>query len=314
MKITLLIALLAVAPAANAQDDQANGEETAAQPAPAFGIGAADWRLSLLGEFASGGDMGSSEGEASFYRSGAKLMMSAPMSSKWRLDLSAEHEFTHYEFDGGSSIFEPAGSSQLFEQLHRSSFGATALVSQTEQWSWVVGGQAHFAAEDGAVYDDAFTARGFGGAMYHLSDRFMVGVGVVFASRLEDDLVVFPVPIVEGNWALSEDTTLLASTREGLRLTHAATEDLDLSISLTYRFSEYRLDDDGSVPGGVFEEIQVPLALEAYWRPRPQLTISGGVGAYLYQNYRVDDAGGNEVDDTNVDPTPFIRAGLVWRF
>lgn len=314
MNRTLLISLLAVAPAAIAQDNHVQEQTTPAREARAFGIGAADWRLSLLGEAAFGGDVGSSGTEATFYRSGAKLRMSAPMSSRWRLEASAEHEFTQYEFDDGSSIFEPAGSPQLFEQLHRSSFGATAVVSQTERWSWMVGGQALFAAEDGAVYDDAFTARGFGGAMYHVSDRFMVGLGVVVASRLEDDVFVFPVPIIEGNWALTEDTTLLASTREGLRLTHAATEDLDLSLSLTYRFSEYRLDDDGSVPGGVFEEIQVPLALEAHWRPRPRLTISGGIGAYLYQNYRVDDSEGDEVEDTNVDPMPFVRAGLVWRF
>lgn len=278
-----------------------------------FGLGAADWSVSGLGTWQTSADLDSG-GDVSVFRAQGNVSMKAPMSPRWQLNGDISHEYSNYDFDSGSGIFTPTGGGQLFEELHRTSISLSASVAHDERWSWTVGGRVEFAAEGEAVYNDAFTFSALGGAMYTLRPGVRVGMGLLVSTRLEEDTVVWPVPLIDATWKVSDRAALTAGTREGVRFAYEIEQDVTFSASVGWRYAEYRLDDTGGAPNGVFSEFQVPLAVDVLWNPAAGLDLKAGVGVNVYNELQVDDFAGNTLLDTDADPALFLRAGLTYRF
>jgi len=83
-----------------------------------------------------------------------------------------------------------------------------------------------------------------------------------------------------------------------------------------YESREFRLDDDGPIPDGVFRDDIVLLGVGTTWAPASsRMTVAFDLGASIYRDMDVLDAGGDEIVDTErVDPAFFLSARLEYRF
>jgi hypothetical protein len=131
-------------------------------------------------------------------------------------------------------------------------------------------------------------------------------------SQLEDSPILIPLPQID--WWLNERVRLTTGGRLGLTLAYAANEDLTFSIGGEYELREFRLRDDGAAPDGVGRDRRVPIAAGIGYRPTRQLSVELTGGAYLWQQFRLLDAGGNTLSEIDLKPTPFASIQVVYRF
>lgn len=223
----------------------------------------------------------------------------------WFLDLSAGAEFSFYDFDGATTIVpggDPAGD------FGRYSLGARYTARASDDWWWFVGGAARWSAEDGADIGESFTASGTVGATYAVNDRLTIGVGLAVRSRLEDDVQVFPVPVLD--WQISDQWSL-ATVDRAVRLSYEPGDAWTVFLQGGWESREYRLSEDGPIPDGVMRDDRIPVELGVIWRANSHIDLTGTIGVSAWNSYEFLDATGTEIADTDSDPA--LMAGLAAR-
>jgi len=257
-----------------------------------------------------------STGDVSVSRFGLNPSVEIPVGDVSSLTLSGEFTYSFYDFDG-TGIFDD--DNELMADGYEAGLGVQWSSVIGGNWTYFVGGGARMSAEAGADLSEAWTWRGFGGVGYRFSERLVRGGGVAFSSELEDDALV--VPVLSASWQISDDWTFAAGGGPasawrtlGATLTWQASPDLAVSLTGAWDYREFRLDDDGPVPDGVMSDSRVDVILAVNWGVAQgvRLRVEGGVSAW--QEYEFVDDDGDEVLDTDSDPTGFVGGGLVFEF
>jgi hypothetical protein len=226
-----LLAITLAAPAICAAQDESD-------PLAKF-----SFSLRSRGVFAAETDLDGG-GTVSVVRAGPTLSARYADSQTWFVNLSLGAEFSFYDFEGATGIVaggDPAGDFAAY------TVSARFTSQANDDWWWFVDGRATWSGEDGDNLGDGFTGRGTLGATYILSDTLTIGLGVAVRSRLEDDAVVYPLPII--NWKINDRWTL-ATADNGLRVSFAALDELTLFAAAGWESREFRLSDSGPIPGG----------------------------------------------------------------
>lgn len=211
---------------------------------------------------------------------GGELRLALAPSVALTIDVRADQTEFHF-----SDAVELALDGEPFETLYsgRVSLGLTWQL--TERWSAVVNGSISTGVEDGVDPEDGFVYGGFGAATYAFTERFALGFGVLFRTRLEDDPRVIPLPIVRLRVDFREDLWLTLGVPQGLRLTYRPVEGLEVSLtgglSGALNAQDSRLDDRGFAPRGVFRQTTVPVAVVLEWRPLATFRIELEGGAIV---------------------------------
>ena len=86
------------------------------------------------------------------------------------------------------------------------------------------------------------------------------------------------------------------------------------SLEGRYEKTRFRLDDAGSVPGGVGQDRSIPVALAAIYMPAPDLELSLLGGAEFSGELSLEDANGNLLAESDYDTAPFAGALVRLRF
>jgi hypothetical protein len=167
-------------------------------------------------------------------------------------------------------------------------------------------------AESGASSADGRTYGLFGGAAWRINKDLNLGPGFGIFSRLESGVRFFPILVIDWNlgerWNLSTGRGLAASQGPGLTLTWQATESFDLGLAGRYERQEFRLSDDGPVPGGVGRDQSFPLVLTASWNPNQTIGLSLFAGMEFGGELRLEDEIGEFVSKQSYDPAPILGA------
>ena len=171
--------------------------------------------------------------------------------------------------------------------------------------------------EDG--FDDAFAGGGMVGASYRVSDTLTLGGGLALIRELENDVAVFPVFVV--NWDFAQDWTLRNSQSTlglgyggGLEVAWAFADDWELALGLQYQWRQFRLDDSGTAPNGVGEELSLPLYAGATWEISPTAHLSMFAAVAVGGEIEVQDSSGNTISDQDYDPAGLLGARFTLRF
>src|SRR5206468_639149 len=135
--------------------------------------------------------------------------------------------------------------------------------SLNNDWTILGGGIVELAGEGGV--GDAVTFGGYGGASYKFSDDFSLTFGAIIKTRLEDD--TFIAPLIGLRWKIDEKLTI-ESEGLGIRASAKIDEQFSASVFGRYEVRDYRLEDDGSIPGGVVQDTRLPLGVSLTWSPR----------------------------------------------
>ena len=102
-------------------------------------------------------------------------------------------------------------------------------------------------------FDDNAVGGGFVGAVHRVRDGLVLGFGLSVIDQYQDNARTFPIFIV--NWEITGDLRLATSTEGGmypsLELIFDYDQNKEVAVGVSYRYSRFRLDNDGLAPGGV---------------------------------------------------------------
>ncbi len=243
--------------------------------------------------------------DVSVTRASANLTFNTAINDDVDFTLGIREEFSFYDFDGNFTglASEPLDTALAVTVSPRATFRVD------ETWSWFVGGQLSFSGETGADVDKSFTGGGMAGATYRVNDNLTWTFGALVVSRLEDDPLV--IPLLGVIWRLDDDVRLQVVGPEA-SLIAQINDAWSVALKGSWSRREFRLDDDGSAPDGVFIDQRVRIGVEAVWQPNSAIDFGFEIGAIAYSEYEVLSDGGGSLFEENGDPAVYaaVRARI----
>ncbi len=265
-------------------------------------------RLRADGEIGLKSDFRASEGDVQVSRVRAALGLGMPLGDRSTLDISFDNEWSFYDFSGATGF----GSTDPWDNVWERGLRVVFSTQETANLAWFIGGDVTASGENGADFGDSVTYGGLGGVKYHFSDSFTAGIGIYARSRLEESILFLPYFAFE--WKLSPAWVLSSLNGRSLLLSYAATDTLSLFLEGGYEAREFRLDDQGPSPDGLGKDRRAPVAVGAAWNITPKLSLTGKLGAYAWQRYRLDESDGTKIAQFEADPAAFFAFEVRFAF
>ncbi|MBM4107999.1 MAG: porin family protein [Phycisphaerae bacterium] len=257
-------------------------------------------------------DFDDDSGKIGVTRADADVGFSIAVAEHRWVDLGIFYERSWYQFDGVSGFGE--GVTEPWDDVQSLRLSLGYRVGFNATWSYSVAGFVDSSAEDGAEFGDSLTFGGLAGFGYKVNDNLELGLGLLVASRLEDDPWIIPLPRVD--WKLGEKVRLrLGGARAGGALAWEFSDALTLALEASYRSREFRLEEmNPAAPEGVGRDRQVPVGLALTWKACPNASIGVRAGYVLWQEYEVLDRAGNRLVEKDADAGPYLGASLRLSF
>ncbi len=201
--------------------------------------------------------------------------------------------------------------SDPWENVHAVTLAPLMHYRIDEKWS-VFGGPAFgFSAEDGADMGDAFLGGGLLGCRYRPHDRLSMGMALAVFSRIEDDAMILPVPLL--NWRFADDWSLKLGFQEvaangdlGAELVYNLDEQWRLGGGVQLQRRRFRLSESGPVKDGVGQDNSALIYLKAGWQASAMCAVEAVVGISAGGEYRIENDSGHKLDETDYDPSLLI--------
>lgn len=181
-----------------------------------------------------------------------------------------------------------------------------------ETSTWYIGGGVLSGSEDDADFGDSIDGLIFGGYRYKFNDQLELGIGVAVRSRLDDDVLIVPVPeiiyTVNEFWSIETEGI-------GLKINYKASDSLDYGVTGEFASTTFRLNDSHSFAvDGVATHRRFPLAFYAQLAPNETVEIIGTIGAELGGELEVINTSGNEVASQDLDTGVFGSLSVRFKF
>ncbi|MEO1583928.1 MAG: hypothetical protein AAFR96_05055 [Planctomycetota bacterium] len=259
-------------------------------------------------------DTNGSAGELRTLRVPARLGYSTPINNKNILRLSARQTTSLYDFQPFSEF---PGSGDPIDVGLSAGVGATLVHLFDRRLSGILGVNIGFDGEVDAEFEDSITAGGVAGLTYRVNQDLLIGASLLVQSRLEEDVIAFPVPVVD--WQFSDYWNLkvgrvdqvVANLNGGIALTHTLTDDISVGGFAGVTFHQFRLaDDNSSVPGGILEDAVVPVGSFISYQHSPNVVVFGTVQGLPYREVNIQTSGGNSIADVELQPTLSASLGV----
>ncbi|MCW5776322.1 MAG: hypothetical protein KIS87_07790 [Phycisphaeraceae bacterium] len=267
------------------------------------------FRLEGGATFDASADLDESPGDVSVARIRSAFEADFRVDARSRFALQFSSEFSFYDFDGATGLVP--GTDSPLDDTYDYRIGARYSRSLEDGWGMFVGGDVRFSGEHGADAGDSVTGGGFGGVTYDVSDRLTLGIGLAVRTRLEDNARLIPIPVVDfritDEWRLSTDGP-------GLKLSYTPDHAYTIYLAGRWEAREFRLDEDGPLPGGVARDERVPIVLGATWKPNDTITVDGFVGAVVWNEYEFINSAGTTIAETETDAHLTAGVQLTLKF
>ena len=236
------------------------------------------------------------------------------------IDFKVASEIDDYDFKGGGAFTAPAGGTpwKTTTDITMRGLGRWKI---DDSWRVFLGGVVSWAAETDADIAKAFTGGGLFGASYTFSEDLTLGAGVQISTRLEDDLLYIPSPIID--WRITEQF-FISNVRGpvgypaslSVEAVLYLSKEMNISLGTRYEYRRFRLDDSGpiAIPNGVGTNSGFPVWVRYEWRPVPEIRIHLLGGVSFGQRLELDDRDGYQLSKQNVDVAPFVGLFLGFTF
>lgn len=181
-----------------------------------------------------------------------------------------------------------------------------------DETGWFVGGGVLAGYESDADFGDSLDWLVTAGVSHKLSENLDIGLGVAVKSRLDDGVLIIPVPqiryTIDERWSIE-------SQRAGLRLNYKSSENLSYGIMGEYSTVSFRLDDSHALaPEAMATHRRIPVAIYALYKPQAQIEISGQVGAAFAGQLEILDTNGDGITKQDIDTAVFGSLNVSFRF
>lgn len=255
-------------------------------------------------------DLKDNRGDASVTRVNPEVGLFARIGERGALIATLSFEYSSYDFNGPTNL-TPIDNSP-WEDVFNERLSLIYRYQATERWEYIVGGNIGLSHADGADLAKSVTGGVILGGNYTLNDNLKLGLAVGVFTRLEDDPLVVPVPVVE--YTIRPGLKISNENRPGVFVTYEANESWSLMGGLSFAFRDFRLAKNGPVPGGVGRDDRFPVELMATYSPSRRFSLQFGGGVDLNVSYRLDDNNGNRFTSAGSDIAPFVKLGGTIRF
>lgn len=230
-------------------------------------------------------------------------------SRKMILNIGFSWQVDEYSFSG-----PPADPwSDPFKTVQKAGAGLNAIFPTNGNWGYFLAGNLNWSWEEGADSARSLVHGIIASASYDFRRDRRLGFGVGMFQGLEETKI-FPYALV--SWSLSEKLSLMNPLRvgpagpAGLELVYDASESWQIGGGAAYRSFRFRLDDEGTAPGGIGETTGVPAWVRASWRASPKVRLDVYAGAILTGEATLEDSSGRRLESDSYNTAPLAAVTL----
>lgn len=284
--------------------------ESMPDPEPAPPARSVTASIHVRGEMGFETEFSGSPGKLTVRQAGGGVDVGIPIAQYSQLSVGFDYEHSSYDFKDATAFV--AGTSSPFGDVNRETLSARFSQFLSQEWSYFVGGSVSLSGEEGAETGESVQGVIYAAPRYAFSETFSVAIGVLVATKLEDNALVLPLATI--NWDFAERWNLSNNGKLGLAVTYKPDDAWALSVGASYDSRDFRLDRNGPVPGGVGRDTRVPVAFTAAYTPTPRINLEATIGAHLAQNIEILNASGDSIADVDADPSMFLALRLGFSF
>jgi len=182
-----------------------------------------------------------------------------------------------------------------------------------DQWRIGGGPVIQYAGETNAKSGDSFLYGGIVSAVYQVNPNLMLGLGAGVFYRLEETKL-FASPIV--SWKITDRLSLGNSYHlgvagpAGLELAYKIDDNWEVAAGGGHRSSRFRLDKDGSTPGGIGENNSWPLYARLSRKLGSAVHLDLYGGAAFAGKLKLQDSKGNDIHSVDYNTSALLGFNL----
>jgi hypothetical protein len=264
--------------------------------------------------FQSSADLKDSEGSFSVNRWFASMGVTYAWNPRNSIGLAVGGGNAKYDFEaltgfGGGSPWEEIEDTRI-SLIGRFGFGRNGSI--------ILVPTARYNGEKDSKTSDGRTYGLFAAAAWRINKGLTIGPGIGVFSRLEDGTRVFPIVVIDWDigerWNLATGRGLAASQGPGLTLSYKLGDTWSLGVAGRYENIEFRLAEDGPIPGGVGRDQSIPLVAMARWDPNPVIGLSIFAGMEFSGKLKLKNALDEVLEESSYDPAPVFGATFELNF
>jgi len=252
-------------------------------------------------------------GDVSVTRTRATIGFHRRLDDDWVLRGQVGAEHANYDWSSDALFL---GTNDPWSEIWKVGAGVQLIRKIDEHWSVEGSFTAASTAETDADLEESIDYRlRFAGA-WRRDEDLTLGLQITAATHLEDSTLVLPFPTVDWRFAerwrlVSDIGDVIEGPSVGVHRTFS--DQFDLGVLAVGVYNDARLDD-GPVPDGVLRETRIAAGIEANWKPRLGIEVSFLAGYEVWGEMQVDDADGDEIETTSVDPAPLFGLSVQIAF
>jgi hypothetical protein len=273
------------------------------------------WRLGseLFGQQSTKAGLGGIGGRLDTRRIGAgfSAAKSGAPGSLWRFDYS--YESSTYNFKQAGPVVP--NSNDPVGDLFRNELGLSRFHLPRDEWGYFARMGVAQGMELEAELGDSLVYSVVGALNIPTSPNFAWNLGAFVQSELEGNLLI--VPVLGVDWQINA-LTRLRTVGPGLELMHAISDESRLFTRALFRSRDYRLDDQGPLPGGIFEDRELLWSFGLDWNPGFDNGWLQSSNARLYTGFtpwrRLEFLNANDEEVSKVDAEAGLVLGLNIQF
>jgi hypothetical protein len=264
--------------------------------------------------FQSGTDLSDVDGSFSVNRWFATMGVTYAWDRRNSIGLSVGGGTTTYDFDDLTTI----GGGAPWEEINETRISLVGRFRLGETGTLFLIPSARYNGEKDADTGEGRTYGLFAAAAWRLNESLTIGPGIGVFSKLEDDTRVFPVLVIDWKiserWYLSTSRGLASSQGPGLTLGYEATETWSFGLTSRYENIEFRLNENGTTPGGIGKNQSIPVVVSAAWEPNKTVKLALFGGLEFAGTLKIKNASDELLSESDYDPAAIFGATFELRF
>ena len=264
--------------------------------------------------FQSSADLPDAGGDFSVGRWFATMGLTYSFDKRNSIGLSVGGGGSNYNFDELTGL----GDGDPWDDIEDTRISLNGRFALGETGSLFLVPSARYNGEDGADTSEGRTYGIFAAAAWRLDEDLMIGPGIGVFSRLAHGTRVFPLLVIDWNiserWRLSTSRGLAASQGPGLTLAYEASEQWEFGLVSRYENVEFRLDENGTTPGGIGKDQSLPVVASAAWEANHNLRLALFAGLQFGGKLKLKNAEGDLISESSYDTAPIYGATFELKF
>jgi hypothetical protein len=234
------------------------------------------------------------------------------VNAKLSLGIGLRYGYEDYSF---SDTVDFSGKAP-WGDIHLPDLSLGAFYRIDSGWQFLTAVTGGLAGESGADTGDSLIYGGILAATKKIGSDLTLGLGAGVYRRFEETSF-FPLLFVR--WKISEEWSLGNALQAGptgpagLELVYRPGGGWAFGLGWAYRSVRFRLDKDGTAPGGIGQEKGFPVWLRASRQLGKGFSVDFSGGLMTGGELLIEDRSGRELTSDHYQTTPFMALSFSWR-